>query len=210
MSALTLYDYQRSSAAYRVRIALNLKGLKAETVPLNILPGHDEQFLPANRAKNPHMRVPFIETDQGVLDQSLAILEWLDETHPSPPLLPADPWTRAQARAFALTIACDIHPLNNLSVLNRLKTQFSIGDDHIATWYTHWIGMGFAALEAELKARPQTPFAFGDAPTIADICLVPQMANARRYPMELSHFPRLMAIDAHARAHPAFAAAAPQ
>lgn len=207
---MKLHEYWRSSASYRVRIGMNLKGVTPEIAPINILPGKDEQFAHANRALNPAARVPFVETDQGVLAQSLAILDWLDATHPSPPFLPADPWQAAQVRAFSYTIACDIHPLNNLAILARLRLEFSANEDHIATWYMHWIGVGFHALEAQLAPRPQTPFCFGDAPTLADICLVPQMANARRYPLDLSHFPRLLAADEHARAHPAFAAAAPE
>jgi maleylpyruvate isomerase len=211
MRRLKLYEYWRSSASYRVRIGLNLKGVAAEIVPINILPGKDEQFAAAHRDKNPQARVPFVETDDGVLTQSLAILDWLDETYPEPPFLPADPWARAGVRAFAFAIACDIHPLNNLAVLSRLRRQFGADDEAIAQWYMHWIALGFAALEKELSARPASAFAFGEAPTLADICLVPQMANARRYPqLDLAPFPRLLAIDERARAHPAFAAAAPE
>ena len=208
MTTLKVYDYRHSSAAYRLRIALQLKGVAHEMLPINILAGHDEQFLAANRARNPQARVPFIETDRGALNQSLAIIEWLDDVYTSPALLPDDPWERAQARAFALTVACDIHPLNNLSVLARLRLEFSTNEDHITAWCRHWIAMGFAALEAELKPRPETTYLFGEQPTLADICLVPQMVNARRYKMDLSHFPRLVAHDERARAHPAFVAAA--
>lgn len=207
---MKLHEYWRSSASYRVRIGMNLKGVSPELAPINILPGKDEQFAPANRALNPAARVPFVETEQGVLAQSMAILDWLDAVHPSPPFLPADPWQAAQVRSFAYAIACDIHPLNNLAVLARLRLEFSASEEHVASWYMHWIGVGFHALEAQLAALPKTPFVFGDAPTLADICLVPQMANARRYPLDLSPFPRLLAADEHARAHPAFAAAAPE
>lgn len=210
MTSLKLYEYWRSSASYRVRIGLNLKGIAAEIAPINILPGKDEQFSPKNRAINPAMRVPFLEAGEGVLTQSLAILEWLDEMHPEPPFLPADAWERAQVRSFAYAIACDIHPLNNVAVLTRLRLEFSTNEDHIANWYMHWIGVGFHALEAQLKTRKETAFAFGDAPSLADILLVPQMANARRYPLDLSAFPRLLAIDARAAQHPAFAKAAPE
>jgi maleylpyruvate isomerase len=207
---LKLYDYWRSSAAYRVRIGLSLKGVEYESIPVNIAPGKDEQFLPGYRAKNPQMRVPMLETPQGVLTQSLAILDWLDQTHPEPRFVPADPWLGAQVRAFALAIATDIHPLNNLSVLNRLRLEFSASEDHVSEWYRHWIRVGFGALEHQGGARPQTPYAFGGEPTLADICLVPQMANARRYAVDLSAFPRLVAWDEHARAHPAFVRAAPE
>ncbi len=207
---LKLYDYWRSSAAYRVRIGLNLKGVAYESLPVNIAPGKDEQFAPAYRAKNPQMRVPALETKQGLLTQSLAILVWLDQTYPEPRLVPADPWLGAQVRSFALTIACDIHPLNNLSVLNRLKLEFSVGDDHVSEWYRHWIRVGFAALEHQAEERPDSKYAFGDEPGLAEIMLVPQVANARRFDVDLSAFPRLAAWDARAREHPAFIKAAPE
>lgn len=207
---LKLYDYWRSSAAYRVRIGLNLKGADYESVSVNIAPGKDEQFAPSYRKKNPQMRVPALETEQGLLTQSLAILTWLDQTYPTPPFVPSDPWLGAQVHAFALTIACDIHPLNNLSVLNRLRLEFSVGEDHTAEWYRHWIRVGFSALEHQLEGRPQTPYVFGDIPGLADILLVPQMANARRFDVDFSSFPRLAAWDENARKHPAFVKAAPE
>lgn len=207
---LKLYDYWRSSAAYRVRIGLNLKNVEYESVPINIMPGKDEQFAPAYRAKNPQMRVPALETEHGLLTQSLAILVWLDQTYPEPRFVPADPWAGAQVRSFALTVACDIHPLNNLSVLGRLKLEFGANDDHTAEWYRHWIRVGFSALEHQAAERPDTPYVFGDAPGLADIMLVPQMANARRFNVDLSAFPRLSAWDEHARVHPAFIKAAPE
>lgn len=207
---LRLYDYWRSSAAYRVRIGLNLKCVEYESVPVNIAPGKDEQFAPAYRAKNPQMRVPALETEQGLLTQSLAILVWLDQTYPEPRFTPADPWAGAQVRAFALTIGCDIHPLNNLSVLNRLKLEFSTNENHVTEWYRHWIRVGFAALEHQAAERPQTSYVFGDEPGLADIMLVPQMANARRFEVDLSAFPRLAAWDERARQHQAFVKAAPE
>jgi len=207
---LKLYDYWRSSAAYRVRIGLHLKGLAFESMPIDIMPGVDEQLGDAYRAKNPQMRVPALETEHGVLTQSLAILSWLDMQYPEPSFLPADPWMSAQARSFALTIAADIHPLNNTSVLGRLKQVFAADDAAIGEWYRHWIRRGFEALEIQLQSLPQTPFVFGDAPTIADICLVPQCANARRFKLDLAAFPRITALDERARAHPAFIAAAPE
>lgn len=207
---LKLYDYWRSSAAYRVRIGLNLKGVSYESVAINIAPGADEQKSEAFRAKNPQMRVPALETADGVLTQSLAILSWLDTAYPEPPFLPAGPWAAAQARSFALTIATDIHPLNNLAPLAWLREKHGADDAAVALWYVHWIRRGFEALEAQLAALPETTFAFGDAPTIADICLVPQCANARRYELDLAQFPRIAGLDARARAHPAFACAAPE
>jgi maleylacetoacetate isomerase len=207
---LQLYDYWRSSAAYRVRIGLNLKGLAYESIPVNIMPGTDEQMREPYRSKNPQMRVPALDTPQGLLTQSVAILEWLDQTHPNPRFVPADPWLAAQVRAFALTIAADIHPLNNTSVLTRIKLEFSASEEHVGEWYRHWIKLGFAALEHQAEQRSQTPFVFGDAPTLADILLVPQMANARRFKTDLSPFPRLLAWDENARKHPAFIKAAPE
>ena len=208
--AIKLYDYWRSSAAYRVRIALNLKGLAYQSLPVNLAPGADAHLSEAYRAVNPQQRVPTLVTGDGALGQSLAILEWLDETHPAPPLLPADPWTRAQARAFALVVACDMHPLGNLSSLKQLTQQFGAGEAELQTWRQRWFGAGLKALETQLAARPVTPFAFGEAPSLADICLVPQAYNCRRFNIDLSPFPRLAAVIAAAEAHPAFAAAAPE
>lgn len=207
---LKLHDYWRSSAAYRVRIGLALKGVEYEAIPVNIAPGADEHRRPAYRAINAQARVPALETPHGVLTQSLSILVWLDETYREPPFMPADQWTRAQVRSFALTIAADIHPMNNTSVLGRLKSQFGADETAIGEWYRHWISLGFEALEAQTRARPETHFAFGDSPTLADICLVPQMANARRFKTDLAPFTRLTAIDERARAHSAFVKAAPE
>ena len=207
---LKLYDYWRSSAAYRVRIGLNLKGVAYESIPINILPGVDEQMREPYRSKNPQMRVPALETEHGIISQSLAILVWLDQTHPEPRLVPADPFFGAQVRAFALTIACDIHPLNNTSVLTRIKLEFSADEAHVGEWYRHWIKLGFAALEHQAEQRPQTPYVFGEEPGLADIMLVPQLANARRFKTDLSPFPRLVAWDERARQHPAFVKAAPE
>jgi maleylacetoacetate isomerase len=207
---LKLYDYWRSSAAYRVRIGLNLKGVEYESIPVNIMPGVDEQMREPYRSKNPQMRVPALETEQGVITQSLAILVWLDQSYPAPRLVPADPFLGAQVRAFALTIGCDIHPLNNTSVLTRIKLEFSADDDHVGEWYRHWIKLGFNALEHQAQERPQTKHVFGDEPGLADIMLVPQMANARRFKTDLTPFPRLLAWDENARKHPAFIKAAPE
>jgi maleylacetoacetate isomerase len=207
---MKLYDYWRSSAAYRVRIGLNLKGLDYETTTINLMAAKDERLGDEYAVKNPQGRVPAIEAEAGVLNQSLAILAYLDEIHPEPPLLPRDPWARAQVRAFALTIACDIHPLNNLSVLNRLKDQFAASEAAVSEWYRHWICVSFAALETQAEKRAKTHFTFADEPTLADICLVPQMYNARRFKTNLSLFPNLCIVDERARAHPAFAKAAPE
>ena len=204
---MILHGYWRSSATYRVRIALNLKGLDAETV------GHDlrtgAQNDPAYLARNPQGLVPSIETEQGVIGQSLAILEWLDETHPEPPLLPADPFERAQVRAMAQVVACDTHPLQNLRVLKRLKTEYGLDDAAVQGWARGWIESGLEALEA-LVARHGRGWSFGDRPGLADCCLIPQLYNARRFEASLESYPHLLAIEARAAAHPAFQAALPE
>jgi maleylpyruvate isomerase len=202
--SLSLYTFCRSSAAYRVRIALNLKGLDYKSVPVNLVRG--EQNDAAFAARNPQGRIPFIEHDGFGLGQSLAIIEYLDETHPSPQLVAGDAKQRARMRSFALTIACDVHPLNNLAVLNYLKGPMAQPQDAVDAWYRHWITLGLAALEADVRG----PFVFGDMPSLADICLVPQMYNARRFHTDLSAFPKLVAADAHACSHEAFANAAPE
>ena len=205
---MILYDYWRSSAAYRTRIALNLKGLEAERRFINLARGAQAE---ADFVKvNPQKFVPALVTDGGTLTQSLAIIEWLDETHPLPPLLPGDAANRAAIRAFALAIACDIHPLNNLRVLNHLRQKLGQDEDGVNAWYLHWIDTGLAACEAMLADVPASKFCFGGQPTLADICLVPQMANARRYKADLAPYPRLVAANAAVRAHEAFAKAAPE
>jgi maleylpyruvate isomerase len=203
---LKLHGYFRSSAAYRVRIALNLKGLSAEQLPHHLRKG--EQSAPGYLALNPQGLVPTLEDDSGaVLTQSLAIVEWLDETHPAPPLLPMDALERAKARAFALAIACDIHPVQNLKVLARLR-QLGLAEEQVTEWAAWANREGLAACE-KLIANEPGPFCFGEVPTIADLCLVPQLANARRFGVDVSIFPRLLAAEAAARAMPAFADAAP-
>jgi maleylacetoacetate isomerase len=202
---LILYDYWRSSASYRVRIALNMKGAAYERVPINLL--EHEQAGEAYRARNPQGLVPMLEAGGQRITQSLAIISWLDGTHPMPPLIPASPVSRAHIFALALTIAADIHPLNNLRVLRQLS---GLGIDQAARddWYRHWIAEGFDALEA--LATPQAGrFLFGDTPTLADICLVPQMYNARRFDMALDAWPTLLRADAEAQALAPFAAAHP-
>ena len=203
---MILHGYWRSSATYRVRIALNLKRLTAETV------GHDlrlnAQNDPAYVARNPQGLVPSIETGDGVVGQSLAILEWLDETHPEPPLLPADPFARAQVRAMAQVVACDTHPLQNLRVLKRLRTEYGFDDAAVQDWARGWIAPGLAALEA-LVERHGAGWSFGDRPGLADCCLIPQLYNARRFETPLEPYPHLLAVEATALAHPAFEAAQP-
>ena len=202
---MKLHGYFRSSAAYRVRIALNLKGLAAEHLPHHLRKG--EQSEPAYLALNPQGLVPTLEKSGAVLTQSLAIIEWLDETHPSPPLLPKDPLRRAKVRAFALAIACDIHPVQNLKVLARLR-QLGLPEEQVTEWAA-WVNReGLAACEALLKGE-KGPFCFGDKPTIADLCLVPQLANARRFGVDVAVFPRLLEAEAAAKQMKAFADAAP-
>jgi maleylpyruvate isomerase len=202
---MKLHGYFRSSAAYRVRIALNLKGLAAEHLPHHLRKG--EQCEPGYLALNPQGLVPTLEKSGAVLTQSLAIIEWLDETHPSPPLLPKDPLRRAKVRAFALAIACDIHPVQNLKVLARLR-QLGVGEEQVTGWAA-WVNReGLAACEALIKGE-KGPFCFGDKPTIADLCLVPQLANARRFGVDVGAFPRLLQAEAAAKEMKAFADAAP-
>ena len=203
---MKLHGYFRSSAAYRVRIALNLKGLTAEHLPHHLRKG--EQCAPAYLAINPQGLVPTLEDGAGtVLTQSLAIIEWLDETHPNPPLLPKDPLLRAKARAFALAIACDIHPVQNLKVLARLR-QLGLPEEKVTEWAAWANREGLSACEALVKGE-KGPFCFGDKPTIADLCLVPQLANARRFGVDVTGFPRLLEAEAAAKQMKAFADAAP-
>lgn len=203
---MRLHGYFRSSAAWRVRIALNLKGLVADQVSHHLRKG--EQTAPGYLALNPQGLVPALETDEGhVLTQSLAIIEWLDETYPEPRLVPADRLVRARARALALTIACDIHPVQNLRVLNKVRT-LGCEDPQVTQWAADINRTGLAACETMLAAT-STRFCTGDTPTIADICLVPQLGNARRYGVDVGDFPRLLAIEAHCLGLDAFRNAAP-
>lgn len=207
---IRLYDFPFSSAAYRVRIALNMKGAPYESVLVNIAPGTDEQLAAAYRAVNPQMRVPSIDVDGQVAGQSMAILEWIEETFPGPSLLPSDPWLRLRVRAFADTIACDIHPINNLSPRAYLRDRLGVAEADTMRWYAHWITVGFTALEAEAAALAKHEFLFGPEPTLAEIALVPQVANARRFQVDISPFPRLVEIDAACRALDPFRRAAPE
>jgi maleylacetoacetate isomerase len=207
---MRLYDYFRSSAAYRVRIALTLKGVTPDErtyVHLRMGNQRAQDYL----ALNPQGLVPALALDDGhVLTQSLAIIEYLDETHREPPLLPAEPAQRARVRAIALAIACEIHPLNNLRVLNYLIGTMGVAREQKDGWYRYWIDVGFEALEKSLARDAATGrFCHGEHPTLADVCLVPQMANARRFDIDLSPYPTLVRIEAACNALPAFANAAP-
>ncbi|WP_315735728.1 MULTISPECIES: maleylacetoacetate isomerase [unclassified Bradyrhizobium] len=204
---MKLHGYFRSSASYRVRIALNLKGLTAEHLPHHLRKG--EQRAPDYLALNPQGFVPTLEDDSGAaLIQSLAIIEWLDETHPEPPLLPKDPLRRAQVRAFAQVLACDTHPVQNLKVLARLR-ELGLPEDKVTAWAGWANREGLAACEALIRHEPG-PFCFGATPTLADLCLVPQLGNARRFGVDVAAFPRLLQAEAAAKALPAFADAAPE
>lgn len=203
---MILHGYWRSGAAYRTRIALNLKGLAYDQQGVDLRQG--AQKSDAFLALNPQGMVPALEIDGAVLTQSPAILEWLEETHPSPPLLPADPVARAQVRAMAALIGCDIHPLNNLRVGKALRETFAADQAAVDAWAARWIKPGFAALET-LIARHGAGWGFGDAPTVADCYLIPQIYSARRFNVALEDFPHLLAVDAAAAGHPAFAAAHP-
>ena len=204
--SLTLHGYWRSTTAYRVRIALALKGVAYEQVAHDLRTGAQRE--PEYRTLNPQGLVPALETDDAVLTQSPAILEWIDEVYPDPPLLPAGANDRAIVRAMAATIACDIHPVNNLRILNALRAEFGADEAAVNRWIERWIGDGFAALEM-LIARYGDGFAFGAIPTIADCHLVPQVYSAERFAVDLSPYPQLKNAADKARALPAFAAAHP-
>jgi maleylacetoacetate isomerase len=204
---MKLYDYFRSSAAYRVRIALHLKGVKVEQIPVHLVRDGGQQKKPAYRAKNPQGLIPALELDDGtVLTQSLAIIDYLDQIFPSPRLIPADPVRAAKVRAVALAIACDIHPLNNLRVLTYLKGPLGRTQDETDAWYCHWILEGLEAVEALINGDR---FCFGDQPSLADACLIPQVFNARRYKIYIAHLKKIESIDRHCAGIEAFAAAHP-
>jgi maleylacetoacetate isomerase len=206
-SGMIVHGYFLSSAAYRLRIALNLKGLAHEIRSVHLRRG--DQKAAGYRAVNPQGLVPALEADGLVLTQSLAIVEWLDESFPEPPLLPADRDVRARARAFAQVIACDIHPLQNLRLLRYLKRELGQEQAGLDAWCRHWIGEGLAACEALLGREPEAAFGFGDGPGIAEICLVPQMFNADRFGLDTGPFPRLNRLRQACEALPAFADAHP-
>jgi len=207
---MKLHNFFRSSASYRVRIALNLKGLAYEYRAVHLRRVGGEQFGAAFLALIPQALVPVLEDGAHVLTQSLSILEYLEETHPEPALLPKAPVERARVRAIALAIACDVHPLNNLRVLEFLG-KLGVGQEARTEWYHHWVDTGLRALETELLQSPSTSgrFCHGDAPSIADCCLVPQLFNARRFGCDLSGYSKLLAIEANCNALPAFRDAAP-
>ena len=205
---MKLHNYFRSSASYRVRIALELKGLRYDYLPVHLGKGEHKQ--PEYSAVSPSMLVPMLETDGGErLQQSMAIIEYLDEIHPQPPLLPADPLGRARVRALAQLIACEIHPLNNLRVLKYLVRELKVEEEAKNTWYRHWVRDGLEAYERELQQLPASKFSYGDTPTLADCLLVPQIANGRRFDVDFQGLPRTMAAHDACMALPAFQKAQP-
>jgi len=209
-NSFTLYTYFRSSAAFRARIALNLKGIVPGYEFVHLLKDGGQQNAPAYTQVNPQGLLPALVHDGHTITQSLAIIEYLDEVHPEPPLLPKSPAARARVRAIAYAVACDIHPVNNLRVLNYLRKDLGRNEDEVLAWTRHWIALGFDALETMLKSSPETGrFCHGDAPTLADICLIPQMANARRAKMDVGTWPTLHRIEQAALALPAFDRALP-
>lgn len=208
---MRFYGYFRSSAAYRCRIAFNLKGIEPAFVGVHLRRDGGQHKAAGYRAINPQGLVPALEIDGRILTQSLAIIEWLDETHPEPPLLPADSFGRARVRGFALAIAADIHPINNLRVLGYLRSNLNADEAAVNSWVRHWIEAGFEACEKlVLRSTESGGFCFGNTPTLADICLIPQLYNARRYDCDLSRYPNLVAIGARCNALPAFGAALPE
>jgi maleylpyruvate isomerase len=207
---MKLYTFFRSSASYRVRIALNLKGLAYEQMPIHLRRAGGEQFAAAYKAINPQALVPALEDNGGILTQSLAIIEYLEERYPKPPLLPADPADRALVRSMALVVACEIHPIQNLRVLVHLKKHLQQSEDDLNRWARHWIDLGLTALEQMTATPKHGKFCFDDTPTLADICLVPQLVNARRFGCDLSAYPTLLQIEKACIALPAFVNAAPE
>jgi maleylacetoacetate isomerase len=206
-----LYHYYRSSASFRARIALNLKGIAYEAVAVDLRPNVLAQRTPEYLALNPEGLVPVLVDGDRTLTQSLAIIEYLDETHPAPPLLPRAPADRARVRALALAIACDVSPLNNSGVLGYLRGTFAATEEGVNAWYAHWVSRGFEALEKQVQGTSgDGRHMFGSAVTLADVCIVPQMYNARRFNVDVAPYPTLRAIATHLEALPAFAQAGPE
>lgn len=202
---MKLYSYFRSSAAYRVRIAMNLKGIDYEMAPVNLLTG--EQKSDDYKQLNAEGLVPALETDQGVLTQSLAILEWLEELYPDPSIFPGDAWLRARARSLAYAVSCDIHPVNNLRVLKYLQSEMQQSDESKITWYKHWINTGFTALEQKLTKQT---YCCGKQPSVADICLVPQVFNALRFKVDMESYPKISGVYERCNRLKPFIDAAPE
>ncbi|MBU2711828.1 maleylacetoacetate isomerase [Zooshikella harenae] len=206
---MKLYSYWRSSTAYRLRIALNLKQVTYDIIPVHLVKDGGEQFSPWFTELNPQQRVPVLDTGENSLIQSMAILEWLEETHSEPPLLPSDPLARAQVRAMMQLIGCEIHPLNNIRVLQYLSTNLHIEEEAKRAWYQHWIVDGFTALEALLKQHGGQ-YCWQDQLTFADVTLIPQVYNAKRFQVDLKAFPSINKIYNHCIQLPAFKLASPE
>ena len=208
---MKLYTFFRSSASYRVRIALNFKGLSCEQAPVHLRRGGGEQLMQAYKTINPQALVPALEDNGRIFTQSLAIIEYLEETHPNPPLLPKDPADKALVRSMAMVVACEIHPIQNLRVLQYVKATYNQTDEQVNKWAQHWIDLGLCALQEMIVAQPKRGrFCFADSATLADICLIPQLGNARRYGCDLSKYPTILEIEKNCNALPAFADAAPE
>lgn len=208
MSDFALHNYFRSSTSVRVRAALNLKGLTFDYIPLSLLKG--EQASPDHLALNPQGLVPTLVTPRGPLPQSMAIIEWLDEVHPEPPLLPSDPWARARVRSLAHIVALDIHPVNNLRILKHLETEYGVDADGKAAWFRKWAGAGLDALEQRLSSEAETgDFCHGDNVSLADLCLFAQVLNGARFDVDMTPYPVISRIQTNCMSHPALAAAAP-
>lgn len=208
---MKLYDYYRSTTCYRVRIALNIKNINYEKINIHLVNHGGEHHSPEYRKVNPQGLVPSLEVNGQVISQSLAIINYLDETYPSPPLLPQNAMDRATVSSLALIVACDMHPLNNLRVLNRLKEQFKASESQITEWYHQWIKVGFDAFEAKLQNLPRHhPFCFGSTVSLADLCLIPQVYNAHRFHFAMDNYPLINEINAHCLTLEEFQKASPE
>lgn len=208
---MKLYDYFRSTACYRVRIALNLKNIAYEKIDIHLVNHGGEQHSPEYQAINPQELVPSLEINGHIISQSLAIISYLDETYPNPALLPQNPLDRSTVKSLALIVACDMHPLNNLRVLNRLKNQFQANETQVTEWYHHWLKSGFDALEAKLQQiKRSQPFCFGNTVTLADLCLIPQVYNANRFHFTMDNYPLIKEINAHCLTLESFQKAVPE